>query len=217
MVPREWPMVAVGLWYGQECVMDNEHRCILLMAFWMQRDTVTRSWGPLLCHSSTTITSCCSMIMHGPMLQGSVQNSWKLKTSQFLQGQHNLTWHVTHWPCLGCSGLAYTTVRSSSCQYPSTSHSHWRGVDQHSTGHNQQPDQLYAKEMCCTAWGKWWSHQILTGFWTPPNKVKLHILEWPFIVASQSTSVQQLCCLISILICHSCEVDGLSRQRKSVH
>ncbi len=54
----EWPMVAVGLWYGQAYVMDNEHRCILLMAFWMHRDTVTRSWGPLLCHSSTTITSC---------------------------------------------------------------------------------------------------------------------------------------------------------------
>ncbi len=59
----EWPMVAVGLWYGQAYVMDNEHRCILLMAFWMHRDTVTRSWGPLLCHSSTIITSCCSMIM----------------------------------------------------------------------------------------------------------------------------------------------------------
>ncbi len=84
----EWPMVAVGLCYGQAYVMDNEHRCILLMAFWMHRDTVTRSWGPLLCHSSTTITSCCSMIMHGPMLQGSVHNSWKLKTSQFLHGQH---------------------------------------------------------------------------------------------------------------------------------
>ncbi len=67
----EWLMVAVGLWY----VMDNEHRCILLMAFWMLRDTVMRSWGPLLCHSSTTITSCCSMITHGPMLQGSVHNS----------------------------------------------------------------------------------------------------------------------------------------------
>ncbi len=82
----EWPIVAVGLWYGQAYVMDNEHRCILLMAFWMHRDTVMRSWGPLLCHSSTTITSCCSMIMHGPMLQGSVHNSWKLKTSQFLYG-----------------------------------------------------------------------------------------------------------------------------------
>ncbi len=29
----EWPMVLVGLWYGQAYVMDNEHRCILLMAF----------------------------------------------------------------------------------------------------------------------------------------------------------------------------------------
>ncbi len=48
----EWPMVAVGLWYGQTYVMDNEHRCILLMAFWMHKDTMTRSWGPLLCHSS---------------------------------------------------------------------------------------------------------------------------------------------------------------------
>ncbi len=66
-----------------------------------------------------------------------------------------LTGHVTHWVCLGCYGLAYTAVCSSSCQYAATSHSHWKGVDQQSTGHNQQPDQLYAKE---TAWGKWWSH-----------------------------------------------------------
>ncbi len=29
----EWPMVEVGLWYGQAYVMNNEHRCILLMAF----------------------------------------------------------------------------------------------------------------------------------------------------------------------------------------
>ncbi len=29
----EWPMVAVWLWYGQAYVMDNEHKCILLMAF----------------------------------------------------------------------------------------------------------------------------------------------------------------------------------------
>ncbi len=80
-----------------------------------------------------------------------------------------LTGHVTHWACLGCSGSAYTTVCSSSCHYPATSHSHWRGVDQHYTGHNQQPDELYAKELCCTAWGKWWSHQTLTGFQTPPD------------------------------------------------
>ncbi len=89
----EWPMMTVGLWYGQAYVMGNEHRCIILMAFWIHRDNVMRSWDPLLCHSSTTITSCCSMIMHGSMLQGSVYNSWKLKTSQFLHGQH------THRTC----------------------------------------------------------------------------------------------------------------------
>ncbi len=52
----DWPMVAVGLWYRQAYVMYNEHRCILLMGFWMHRDIVMRSWDPLLCHSSTTIT-----------------------------------------------------------------------------------------------------------------------------------------------------------------
>ncbi len=64
-------------------------------------------------------------------------------------------WDTLDWAC--------TAACSSSCQYSATSHSHWRGVDQHSPGHNQQPDQLYAKEMCCTAW----SHQILTVFRTP--------------------------------------------------
>ncbi len=105
----EWPMVAVGLWYGQAYAMDNEHRCILLMAFWMHRDTVTRSWGPLLCHSFTTITSCCSMIMHGPMLQRSVHISWKLKTSQFLNGQH------THQTChpLSMFGMLWIDVYDS--------------------------------------------------------------------------------------------------------
>ncbi len=178
----EWPMVAVGYGMVRRMFWTSEHSCHFIDGIWMHRDTVTRSWGPLLCHSSTTITSGCSMIMHGPMLQGSVHNSWKLKKSQFLHGQHT---HRTMSPIehvWDAFGSAYTTASSSSCQYPATSHSHWRGVDQHSTGHNQQPDQLYAKEMCCTAWGKWWSHQILTGFRTPPdppNTVKLHILEWP--------------------------------------
>ncbi len=109
----EWSIVAGGLWYGQAYVMDNEHRCILLMEFLMHRDTVMRSWGPLLCHSSTTITSCCSMIMHGPMLQGSVHNSWKLKTSQFLHDQH------THRTChpLSMFGMLWIGVYDSVFQF----------------------------------------------------------------------------------------------------
>ncbi len=84
------------------------------MPWW---DTVMRAWGPLLCHSSRTITSCCSMIMHGPMLQGSVYNSWKLKTSQFLHGQH------THWAChpLSMFGMLWTGIYDSVFQFLSIS------------------------------------------------------------------------------------------------
>ena len=44
------------------------------------------------CNSSTAIVSFCCMIM--PMLQGSVHNSWKQKTSQFMHGLY------THQTCL---------------------------------------------------------------------------------------------------------------------
>ncbi len=111
--PTDHKRVRFGLWYGQVYIIDNEHRCLLLMAFWMHRDTVTRSWGPLLCHSSTTITSCCSMIMHSPMLQGSVHNSWKLKTSQFLHGQHT---HRTYHP-LSMFGMLWIGIFDSKFQF----------------------------------------------------------------------------------------------------
>ena len=101
-------------------------------------------------NSSTTITSCCSMVMHGPMLQGSVYNSGKLKTSQFLHGQHShQTCHPLSNHCLGYSGYdTYQCIRV--------------------------PANI---QQLCTA----------IGFVTPPdspNKAKLHISEWPFIVAS---------------------------------
>jgi len=109
-----------------------------------------------------------------------------VKTFQFLHGQHT---HQTCHPLImfGTLGSVYTTACSSSCQYSATLHRYWRGVDQHSTAHNQQPDQLYVMEMCCTAWGKWWPHQILTGFVTSVALcfvIKLHISKCPFIVGS---------------------------------
>ncbi len=179
----EWPMVAVGLWYGQAYVMDNEHRCILLMAFWMHRDTVTRYWGPLLCHSSTTITSCCSMIMNGPMLQGSIHNSWKLKTSQFLHGQH------THRTChpLSMFGMLLISVYDTVFQFLPISSNFAQPLKRSGpTFHRSQSttwstlcegDVLHCvRQMVVTPDTDWFSD--------PPNTVKLHILEWPFIVAS---------------------------------
>ncbi len=142
----KWPMVAVELWYGYAYVMYNRHWCILLMAFRMHRDTVMRSWGPLLCHSSTTITSCLQHDNPRPHVA-------RIST-QFLEAE-NIP--VLAWPAYSADMSHIEHIWDAL---------DWRILKRSgSTFHNQQPDQLYAKEMCCTAWGKWWSHQILTGFW----------------------------------------------------
>ena len=76
----------------------------------MHRYTVKRSWGPLSCHSSATITSCFSMIMS----QGSVHNSWTLKMSQFFHGLH------THQTChpLSMFRMLWINVYNSVFQSP---------------------------------------------------------------------------------------------------
>ncbi len=129
----------------------------------MHRDTVTRSWGPLLCHSSTTITSCRSMIMHGPMLQGSVHNSWKLKTSQFLHGQH------THRTChpLSMFGMLWISVYDSVFQFLPISSNFAQPLKR--SGPTFHRPQSTTWSTLCEVDGKWWSHQILTGFQTPPD------------------------------------------------
>ncbi len=87
-----------------------------------------------------------------------------------------------------------------------------------------QPDQLYVKERWCTAWGKWWSHHILAGFRTPPSPQtpqysKTAHFRVAFYCGQPKAHLcnNHACCLISILICHTCEVDGLYRQRRSAH
>jgi hypothetical protein len=126
---------------------------------WIHRDTVTICWGPLSCHSSASITSSFSMIMHSPMSQVSVLNSWKLKMTQFFHGLHI---HQTCHP-LSMFGMLWIDMYKRVFQFLPIS----RGVGQHTAGHNQQLYQLYVKEMCRTAWGKLWSYQILTDFFYP--------------------------------------------------
>ncbi len=153
----------------------------------IDRDSVTRSSGPLLCHSSTTITSCCSMMMHGPMLQGSVHNSWK--TSQFLHGQH------THQTChlLSMFGMFWIGVYSSVFQFLPISSNFAQPLKRSGpTFHRPQSatwstlgegDVLHCvRQMVVTPDTDWFSDS--PGPPPPPNTVKLNILEWPFIVAS---------------------------------
>ena len=169
--------------------MDNEHNFFLSMDIWMHIETVTKSWGPLLCHSSVAITSCFSMITCGSMSQGSVHNSWKLKMSQFFHGLHtHQTFHT-----LSMFGMFWIDRVSQFLHtvYSVTLHRHWRGVGQYSTGHNQQPDQLYAKEMCCGAWGKWWSHQIVTGFLIHNPTLRRYLWTTDAYLYSQSCDIHR--------------------------
>ncbi len=72
---------------------------------------------------------CCSMIMHGPMLERSVHNSWKLKTSVIACPAYSpdmsLIEHV--WDALDWRIRQRVPVPAN------IQHSHWRGVDQHYT------------------------------------------------------------------------------------
>ncbi len=137
--------------------------------------TVTRSWGLLLCHSSMTITSCCSMIIHGPMLQRSVHNSWKQKTSQFLHGQH------TRWTChpLSMFGMLWIDVYDSVFQFLPIS-SNFAQPLKRSGPTFQRPQSPTWSTLC----EEDVLHCIRQMVVCTPNTVKLHILEWYFIVAS---------------------------------
>ena len=126
------------------------------MAIWLHRDTVKRSWGTLSCHSSATITSCFRMIiMHVSMIYTQVLEAGNVQVLPWPAYSPDMS-PIEH--LLRYSGSRCTTACSSSHQYPTTSHSNWRRAGQHSRGHNQQPDQLYAKEMsCCTPDTDWFS------------------------------------------------------------
>ncbi len=137
-----------------------------------------------------------SMIMHSPMLQGSVHNSWKLKTSQFLRGQH------AHWTChpLSMFGMLWIGVYDSVFQFIQQLHTdieeEWTNIPQ-ATINNlinsmwRRCVALSEANGCNTPDTDWFSD-------TPPNTVKLHILEWPFIVAS----LRHTCAIIMLFNQH---------------
>lgn len=126
------------------------------MALWRHRDSVTRSWGPLLCHCSTTVTSCCSMT-HSPVFQGPPHGSRKPRTSQFLQG-----WKIDR-TCLPSSlfGMLWIRVDDSVLQFLPISSNFPQPVKRTDIPQASISNLINAEEMCFAAWGNWWSNQIL--------------------------------------------------------
>ena len=136
--------------------LRTTNNCILSMAIWIHRDTVTRS-----CYSSAAITSCISMIMHGPMSQGSVHNCWKLKMSQFFHGLH--THHMSSiepvWDALDQRLRQHVLVPADIQQLHTAIEEEWDNIPQATI------NSLCEGEVS----GKWWSHQVLTDFLINPH------------------------------------------------
>ncbi len=97
-------MVWAGICYGQR---TQVHFIDGILNTQRYRDEILR---PIVVPFIMTITSCCSMIMHGPMLQGSIQNSWKLTIYIEL-----LLCIVVHSKRFTMGGLSSTTT---SVQHP---------------------------------------------------------------------------------------------------
>ncbi len=138
-------MVCAGVCYGQQ---TQVHFIDGILNTQRYRDEILRPIVVSFIHDHHLMFS---MIMHGPMFQGSVHNSWKLKTSQFLHSQHI---HRTFHP-LSMFVMLWIGVYDSVFQFLQISSNFAQPLKRSGpTSHNQQPDQLYVKEMCCTTWGK---------------------------------------------------------------
>ncbi len=158
----EWPMVAVGLWYGQVYVMDNEHRLVFhfidgILNAQRYRDEILRPIVVLF------IQDHHLMLQHGPMLQGSVHNSWKLKSPQFLHGQH------TRRTChpLSMFGMLWIGVYDSVFQFLLISSNFAQPLKRSGPTFHRPQLTTWSTGGQMVGKGKWWSHQRLTGFQTP--------------------------------------------------
>lgn len=84
------------------------------------------------------------LVLRDPMLQGSVHISYMI-----LHGEQ--TYRPCHRLIMGCSGLGYTTICSSSNLYPSTWRHHWR----------KEKKRFYRSQS--TTW--WTLHFRLSFYW----------------------------------------------------
>ncbi len=169
-------MVWGGVCYGQRTQVHFIHGILNAQRY---RDEILRPIVVQFIHD------------HHLMLQGSVHNSWKLKKNSVLawpaySPDRSPIEHV--WDALDRRLRQCVPVPANIQQLHTAIEEEWTNITQATINNLIVPQSTtWPKEMCCTAWGKWWSHRILTGFRTPPdpsNTVKQHILEWPFIVAS---------------------------------
>ncbi len=208
----EWPMVAVGWWYGQAYVMDNDTGAF----YWWHFECTVIPWRDSKAH-------CCAIHPRpsphvaawkctAPMLQGSVHNSWKLKTSQFLHGQH------THRTChpLSMFGMLWIGVYDSVFQFLPISSNFTQPLKRSGPTFHRPLSTTWST--LCEGDVLHWANGGHTRYWLdfgPPQYSKTAHFRVAFYCGQPKAHLcNNHAGLISILMCHTCEVDGLSRQRR---
>ncbi len=174
-----------------------------------------RSTPTLLCHSSTTITSCCSMIMHGPMLQGSRNIpviAWPAYSLDMSPIEH--VWDALDWRI-----RQHVPVPANIQQLHTAIEEEWTNIPQATINNliNSMRRRCVALRAANGGHTRYWLvFEPPAPPTPPPNTEKLHILEWPFIVAS----LRHTCAIIMLSNQHLDMPhlwDELSRQRRSAH
>ena len=143
----EYPIVAVGVWYGQ----------VISYRQWTQLHFIDGNLNAQRYHDEILRPIVVPFIRrHHLMFQHYNAQPHVARTcTEFLEAENV---PVLPWPAYspGISSIVHVwdaldlRVRQRGLvphQYPATLHSHWKGSVQHSTGHNQQPDQFYVNCM----------------------------------------------------------------------
>ncbi len=181
----EWPMVAVGLWYGQAYVMDNEHRFVAhfidgILNAQRYSDEILRPIVVPFIHD------------HHLMLQHDNARPHVARIcTQFLEAEiiPVLAWpayspdmspieHV--WDAVDRRIWQRVPVPDNIQQLRTAIEEEWTNIPQATINNH---DQLVVKWWAKANGGHTRYWLVFRSPWTP-NTVKLHILECPFIVAS---------------------------------
>ncbi len=173
----EWPMVVVvGLWYGQAYVMYNEHRCILYGILNAQKycDEILRPIVVPFIHDHHLMLQHDNARPHVARICTQLLEAEKIPVLAWPAYSPDMT-RIEHvWDALDQRIRQRVPVPANIQQLRTAIEEEWTNILQ-ATINNLTNSMRRRWQKVVTPDTDWFSDP-------PPNTVKLHILEWPFIV-----------------------------------
>ncbi len=147
-------MLAVGLWYGHAYVMDIDG----ILNAQRNRDEILRPIVVPFIHDHHLMLQHDNAQPHVARICTQFQEAENIPVLAWPAYSPDMSPIGHVWDVLDQRIRQYVPVPANIQQLHTAIEEEWNNI----------PQATINKEMCCTAWEKWWSHQILTGFRTPP-------------------------------------------------